>query len=102
MIPSSFAAHLSDQPNTLEVYERPLPLVEVWSLSTGEYDIDSKLPEYQARGDLEIWRLHSFDRTLTVWRRRDDGTYTETVITSGTIEPIALPGVTIDLDDLFA
>jgi Uma2 family endonuclease len=43
----------------LELYVEPLPLVvEVWSPSTGQYDVDEKLPEYQRRGDLEIWRFH--------------------------------------------
>jgi Uma2 family endonuclease len=58
----------------LEYYEQPLPLVvEVWSPSTGEYDIDSKLPEYQARGDKEIWRLHPYERTVRSWQRQPDG-----------------------------
>ena len=41
--------------NVLETYRQPLPLVvEVWSLSTGGYDVDAKFPEYQRRGDIEI------------------------------------------------
>jgi Uma2 family endonuclease len=103
VFPVEYSDHFRELPNSLEVYDRPVPLVvEVWSPSTGEYDIDSKLPEYQARGDLEIWRLHPFDRTLTVWRRQDDGSYETFAQTGGTIEPVALPGVTIDLDALFA
>lgn len=87
----------------LEVYEAPLPLVvEVWSPSTGLYDVDSKLPEYQRRGDLEIWRLHPYERTLTAWRRQPDGTYTETSFAGGAVRPVALPNVVIDLDALFA
>jgi Uma2 family endonuclease len=87
----------------LEMYRDPLPLVvEVWSPSTGDYDVDAKLPEYQRRGDLEIWRIHPYERTLTAWRRQPDGTYTEAVYTGGTVEPVALPNVVIDLDALFA
>ena len=87
----------------LEVYSEPLPLVvEVWSPSTGDYDVEAKLPEYQRRGDAEIWRLHPYERTLTTWRRQADGSYTETVYREGVIEPIALPGVRIALADLFA
>jgi len=86
----------------LETYSTPLPLVvEVWSPSTGNYDVDSKLPEYQRRGDLEIWRIHPYDRTLTAWRRQPDGTYAELTFTGGTVQPVALPNVTIDLDTLF-
>ena len=87
----------------LEVFDEPLPLVvEVWSRSTGRYDIDSKLPMYRQRGDAEIWRIHPTRKALTAWRRQPDGSYTETVYTGGTIEPIALPGVAIDIDQLFA
>ncbi len=87
----------------LEVFDGPLPLVvEVWSPSTGDYDVDEKLPEYMRRGDLEIWRLHPFDLTLTVWRRGADGGYEETLCRGGIVEPVALPGVAIDLDRLFA
>ena len=50
----------------LEAHRDPLPLVvEVWSRSTGDYDVESKLLEYQRRGDLEIWRIHPYERTLT-------------------------------------
>ena len=78
-----------------------LLVVEIWSPSTGDYDIEEKLPMYRARGDLEIWRLHPFGRTLTAWRRQPDGTYAETVHHGGTITPAELPHVTIDLDALF-
>jgi Uma2 family endonuclease len=87
----------------LEVYTSPLPLVvEIWSPSTGDYDVEEKLPEYQRRGDLEIWRLHPYEHTLTAWRRQPDGSYTETLYTGGVVRPVALPGVAIDLDALFA
>jgi len=87
---------------TLEVYEAPLPLViEVWSPSTGGYDVDTKLPEYQRRGDLEIWRIHPYDHTLTAWRRQPHGGYAEAHYTGGTVRPVALPNVAIDLDALF-
>jgi len=57
VVPTPLALAKRGQPDTLETYADPLPLVvEVWSRSTGEYDVDSKLPAYRARGDLEIWR----------------------------------------------
>jgi Uma2 family endonuclease len=91
-----------ERPQQLEVYDEPLPLVvEVWSPSTGSHDVVDKIPEYQARGDIEIWRLHPFERTLTAWRRRPDGTYTEETHRGGIITPIALPGVSIEVDTLF-
>ena len=86
----------------LEWYAAPLPLVvEVWSPSTGDYDVEVKLREYQRRGDAEIWRLHPYEKTLTAWRRQADGAYTEVTLRGGHVEPTALPGVTIDLDALF-
>ena len=102
VVPLELGRDLRGRPDRLEAYSAPLPLVvEVWSRSTGDYDVAERLREYQRRGDQEIWRIHPYDRTLTAWRRRDDGSYTETLYTSGTVQPIALPGVTIDLDELF-
>ncbi len=86
----------------LEAYPDPLPLVvEVWSPSTGGYDVDTKLPEYQRRGDLEIWRIHPYERTLIAWVRQPDGSYAEALYRGGIVRPAALPGVAIDLDALF-
>jgi Uma2 family endonuclease len=102
VVPRAYVRRLKTQPGTFEVYEDPVPLVvEVWSPSTGDYDVEDKLREYQLRGDVEIWRLHPYERTLTAWRRQPDGTYVETVITSGAVDPVALPGVTIELVSLF-
>ncbi|MGI8554278.1 MAG: Uma2 family endonuclease [Dehalococcoidia bacterium] len=102
VVPAAFYRRLRDQTDRLEVYSEPLPLVvEVWSPSTGEYDVDEKLPEYQRRGDLEIWRIHPYERTLIVWQRQADGTYADSLYRAGTIRPASLPGVTIDLDALF-
>jgi Uma2 family endonuclease len=86
----------------LEWYAGPLPLVvEIWSASTGNYDVETKLGQYQLRGDLEVWRLHPYERTLKAWRRQPDGSYVESLYTGGHVQPTALPGVTIDLDVLF-
>jgi Uma2 family endonuclease len=102
VVPTDLVRPLRGQRNVLEAYQAPLPLVvEVWSPSTGDYDVDSKLPEYQRRGDTEVWRIHPFDRTLTAWRRQPDGSYTETLFTGGQVQPIGLPGVVINLETLF-
>src|SRR5579884_1240414 len=91
-----------ERPTRLEVYEDPLPLVvEVWSPRTGEYDVEEKLREYQRRGDREIWRLHPHERTLVARRRRDGGTYEQITFREGQVQPIALPGVTIEIAGLF-
>lgn len=86
----------------LEVLDAPMPFVaEVWSPSTGSYDVDRKLPEYQRRGDLEIWRVHPYDRTVRIWRRSSDGTYTTEQRAGGVVRLIGLHDVSIDLDAMF-
>ncbi len=88
--------------NELELFTQPLLLVvEIWSPSTCDYDIDEKIPEYMARGDQEIWRLHPFEPSLTIWRRREDGSYEESRHTGGKVQIATLPGVTIELDAVF-
>jgi Uma2 family endonuclease len=76
-------------------------VVEIWSPSTGDYDLKEKLTAYQQRGDLEIWRLHPYERTLTTWVRQSDGSYEETLYREGIVKPAALPNVAIDLAALF-
>jgi Uma2 family endonuclease len=101
VVPAAYSEEIRDRP-VLAIFSDPLPLVfEVWSPSTGDYDVDAKLPVYQQRGDLEIWRIHPYERTLTAWRRQPDGSYEETVHRGGIVTPVALPGVEIDLETLF-
>jgi len=103
VIPIDYTAEFRGQPGKLAIFSRPLPLVvEVWSPSTGDYDVDAKQPIYQQRGDLEIWRIHPCEQTLTAWQRSPDGSYQETIHGGGTVMPVALPNVEIDLDQLFA
>jgi Uma2 family endonuclease len=102
VVPTSLGPRFRGRPGTLAIIPDPLPLVvEVWSASTGDYDVDTKIPVYQQRGDLEIWRIHPYDKTLTAWRRQPDGTYEETVYRDGVIEPLALPDVEVPLAALF-
>lgn len=99
---SAVDRHIRERGEALEVHDTPVPLVvEVWSPSTGRYDVDTKFPEYKRRGDLELWRVHPIERTVMVWVRQPDGSYIETFHTSGIIHLNALPGVSIRLTDLF-
>ncbi len=102
VVPVALARQRFPRPGMWEMYTDPLPLVvEVWSPSTGDYDVDTKVREYQRRGNLEIWRVHPYERTLTAWRRQADGSYTASSYAGGTVHPVALLGVAIDLDALF-
>jgi Uma2 family endonuclease len=103
VIPRALIRPWRDAPEALEQYDAPLPFVaEVWSRSTGDYDVETKFPEYRSRGDLVIWRIHSYERTVTAWERRPDGTYDERVYRAGRVAIPSLPGVTIELEALFA
>lgn len=102
VLPAEATIPFRGRRDLLEAYDVPLPLVvEIWSPSTGSYDADEKRPDYRARGDTEIWRLHPDETTLRAWRSQSDGSYVESVHTSGTLTPSALPGVKVDLDALF-
>jgi len=92
----------ADDPHAFNAFAEPLPLVvEISFRTTGDYDIAAKRPGYRERGDAEIWRLHPLRHSVTIWRRQPDGSYAESVHTSGVIELFALPGVSINLDELF-
>jgi Uma2 family endonuclease len=102
VVPTSFGEAFRSRPDKLAIFADSLTLiVEVWMLPTVDYDVDTKIPVYQQRGDLEIWRIHPYERTLTRWTRQADGTYEETVHRGGVVRPVALPGVKITLDELF-
>lgn len=101
VVPTDLERGQRARPGTLETYDAPLPMVvEVWSPSTGGYDVDTKLPEYHQRGDQETWRIQPYERTLTAWRRQPDGSYDESFYNGGKVRPESLPDVTIDLDAL--
>lgn len=105
VIPLALALQIERlRPQQLGVFEEPLPLVvEVWSPSTGSYDVATKLPAYRERGDAEIWFLHPVERWLLVWRRQSDGRYTATRYAgAAVVAPPSLPGVEIRLAALFA
>lgn len=86
----------------VEAYSEPLPLViEVWSPPAEGYDLETRLRDYQDRGDGEIWRIDPRNRSLTTWVRQLDGSYVERKYARGTVHLTSLPGVTVDLAALF-
>jgi Uma2 family endonuclease len=101
VIPAALVLPLRSDPRAFNAFAEPLPLVvEIWSRTTGDYDMAAKLPVYRARGDQEIWLIQPYERTLTAWRRQPNGTYFETVYQDGDVPVASLPGVSIDLDAL--
>lgn len=52
------------------------------------------------RGDLETWLLQPGERTFHVHRKQPDGTSAETVYRGGTVQPVVLPNVAVDLEEL--
>jgi Uma2 family endonuclease len=101
VIPDSYAQPLRGDPRGFNAHAGPLALVvEVWSHTTAAYDYAVKLQAYRERGDLEIWYIHPFERTLAAWRKQPDGSYIEEVYRGGIVSVASLPGVTIDLAQL--
>lgn len=102
VVPVSIAHALFQEPGSVALFPDPMPFIgEVWSPSTGEDDVRTKLPAYKQRGDQEIWLLHPYERTVTTWVRQADGSYVETLHRGGTVHLSALPGVVIDLAVIF-
>jgi Uma2 family endonuclease len=101
VIPAAFKLPFEEDPRSFNAFAEPLLLVvEVWSSSTGHYDVATKLQGYRERGDAEIWFIHPYDRTLTAWRRQPDESYAEETYRDGLVPVASLPGVVIDFDAL--
>jgi Uma2 family endonuclease len=102
IVPLEFDQRFRGRPGVVEIFDEPMPLVvELWSASTGRFDAQTKIPEYQDRGDHEIWWLHPYDQTLAAWRRQRDGRYSYDSYQGGVVEALSLPGVTVDFGELF-
>ena len=103
VIPATLLTIYSRDSRELEVYEEPLPFVaELWSPSTGDFDLTTKVPEYQLRKDAEIWRLHPHERFVESYRLDASGSYGVIRFTRGRIRLFQLPQVEIDLDELYS
>jgi hypothetical protein len=101
IVPTADSASFGGGPG-LVIHARPVPLVvEVWAPPTEGHDVDARIPRYQQRGDLEIWRIHPTERTLTTWVRQPDGTYQETIYQSGMALPTALRGALLRREQRF-
>lgn len=50
VIPAAYQTPFEHDPRAFNAHADPLPLVEIWSLTTGHYDVATKLPGYRERG----------------------------------------------------
>lgn len=75
-----------------------LLLIEV-SDSTARVDREVKVPLYARHGVIEVWIVDLDERAMRFYRRPAGGAYADTSATPtpGAVEPLALPGVRIDL-----
>lgn len=102
MVPAKFGDAFRGKPDVLAIFSDPLPLVvEVGSRAGRGYNVEAKIPEYQRRGDLEIWLIHPKKRTLTSWLRLADGSYSEEIYDDDIVSPAALPAVLVSIASLF-
>lgn len=103
VIPIEYVERFRLQPGSFEVFDDAVPFVlEVWSESTGDYDVSRKLSEYQERGDAELWYAHPYAHTLAIYRRRLDGSYDQWQHSGGPTDIPSLGGIVINVDELWA
>ena len=78
-------------------------VVEVLSPSTARHDQFVKVPAYERAGVREVWLVHPIDRTLTIYRL-EAGRYGRAprLDLKGQTPVAAVPGVTIDWDEVLA
>jgi Uma2 family endonuclease len=76
-------------------------VAEVLSPRTASHDQFVKLPVYERAGVREVWLVHPIDRTLAIYRL-EAGRYGRASLLElkGKTQIAAVPGVTIDWDDL--
>ena len=78
-------------------------VVEVLSPSTARHDQFVKVPAYERAGVREVWLVHPIDCTLTIYRL-ESGRYGRATRRElkGRTRIAAVPGVTIDWDEVLA
>lgn len=78
-------------------------LAEILSPSTGSYDRGIKLRAYERAGVREVWIVDPISRTLTIYQL-EAGRYGRAIHRElkGSTPIVAVPGVTIDWDEVLA
>jgi Uma2 family endonuclease len=78
-------------------------LAEVLSPGTAKHDQIVKLPAYERAGVCEVWLIHPIERTLMIYKL-ETGRYGRPTIVElkGQTQLTAVPGVTVDWDEVLA
>jgi Uma2 family endonuclease len=85
-----------------EAGQAPELVIEVLSSRRGNVERTEKLDDYAAAGIGEYWIVNPFDRVIDVYRLSAGEFIQDGSIARGTISPSALPGVVIDLSEIWA
>ncbi len=85
-----------------DVEGAPNLAVEILSPSTRRVDRTTKRDLYARYGVLEYWFVDTEARTVTVCSELHEGRYRVERVTSDTAESVIVPGLSADLEELFA
>lgn len=80
-------------------------IIEILSHHTSAKDINEKFEVYEEAGVKEYWVVHPQEQTVLVYTLDKQGKYQgllKPYIRTDKISPVALPGITIDLTEVFS
>jgi len=80
----------------------PSLAIEISSPSTGSRDRNRKRHLFAHNGVPEYWLVHTVHRTVTVFRQLENGHYAHEDTASKTAVSATIPGLSIDLSELFS
>ncbi len=79
-------------------------VIEILSKHTSAKDLNEKFEVYEEAGVKEYWVVHPSEQTVLVYTLNDRGKYEgilKPYVRTDKIEPKTLPGLTIDLSEIF-
>jgi Uma2 family endonuclease len=80
----------------------PSLTIEIFSPSTGLRDRGQKRHLYARYGVPEYWLVHTVNRTVTIFSQLENGHYTNDDTANNTAVSATIPGLSIDLSELFS
>lgn len=79
-------------------------IIEILSAHTSSKDLREKFDVYESSGVTEYWVVHPQEQTVLVYTLNEHGKYEVVLkpyIRTDRVSPITLPGLTIDLEEVF-